>query len=119
MVVDIIIDMLEKRYLNSNTECNTNDGLSENDYSKSCEQKKNDGQFESLEDLILFLRSYRMGLIQTSQQLRFSWLAIFDWILKQNHTQTSVECDPVNNCSEGDRCCNSPKSWSPYVVDII
>lgn len=37
---------------------------------------------KSVDDLVVLLRDHRMGLIQTPQQLRFSWKAIVDWIEK-------------------------------------
>lgn len=43
----------------------------ENDLSK---------KITTLDELVIFIRKYRMGLIQTPQQLRFCWKAIVDWI---------------------------------------
>ncbi|KAI1701937.1 protein-tyrosine phosphatase domain-containing protein [Ditylenchus destructor] len=42
---------------------------------------------DKLSDLVVFIRRYRMGLIQTPQQLRFCWRSIVDWI-KNNRTST-------------------------------
>lgn len=44
-------------------------------------EKQNDSNdITTLEQLVIFIRKYRMGLIQTPQQLRFCWKAIVDWI---------------------------------------
>lgn len=37
----------------------------------------------TIDELILYIRRSRMGLIQTPAQLRFCWKAIYDWIKKR------------------------------------
>jgi GTP cyclohydrolase I len=51
---------------------------------------------KTMEDLMVFLRRYRMGLIQTPQQLRYSWQAIIDGLQRNQKDETkesSKTCD--------------------------
>uniref|UniRef100_A0A914C5C6 protein-tyrosine-phosphatase n=1 Tax=Acrobeloides nanus TaxID=290746 RepID=A0A914C5C6_9BILA len=47
----------------------------------------------TIEDLVVSLRRYRMGLIQTPEQLQFSWRAIVDY-LNSNKPNNSITTGP-------------------------
>ena len=46
--------------------------------------KKNGNNSVSVRDLLMEMRKYRMGLIQTADQLRFSYLAIIEGINRKD-----------------------------------
>jgi protein tyrosine phosphatase len=48
---------------------------------------------KSIEELVVYIRRHRMGLIQTPQQLQFCWRAIVDW-LKQHPDVNEKSDDP-------------------------
>jgi len=39
-----------------------------------------EAELKSLNDLLVYIRKSRMGLIQTAQQLRFCWKTVVDWV---------------------------------------
>lgn len=48
---------------------------------------------KSIDDLVIFIRQHRMGLIQTPEQLRFCWQAIVDWIKAHSKDGEAVESE--------------------------
>ncbi|CAD5206702.1 unnamed protein product [Bursaphelenchus okinawaensis] len=63
---------------------------------------KVDEALPSIDDLVLYLRKYRMSLVQTPAQLRFSWKAIVEYIKSKAamiDNEESVE-DEENNAVE-------------------
>uniref|UniRef100_A0A183CDP4 ATP-dependent Clp protease ATP-binding subunit clpX-like, mitochondrial n=1 Tax=Globodera pallida TaxID=36090 RepID=A0A183CDP4_GLOPA len=82
VIVDSILSMFETKWKQQHEQ--QGDGEkngSENDVSENVDRMA-DEQLDSLEALVVFIRRRRMGLIQTSQQLRFCWKTIVDWLVK-------------------------------------
>lgn len=81
VIVDTVLSILEKQKMCDTSAPSTTDLLP-----------------LSFEDLVVSLRRYRMGLIQTPQQLRFSLMAIVDWIQDSNNSGSRIaSCPRMNN----------------------
>ncbi|KAH7712236.1 protein-tyrosine phosphatase [Aphelenchoides avenae] len=77
VVVDTVLSKLEKEDRNGTAELNGAEKVEATGEIPSSEREP-----RSVDDLVVLMRDHRMGLIQTPQQLRFSWKAIVDWIEK-------------------------------------
>ena len=67
---------------------------------------------KSIEELVIFIRRHRMGLIQTPEQLRFCWQAIVDWLKAhpdgENDGETSSSTTTASSSTTNDPGLLSP-----------
>uniref|UniRef100_A0A914YU92 protein-tyrosine-phosphatase n=1 Tax=Panagrolaimus superbus TaxID=310955 RepID=A0A914YU92_9BILA len=69
---------------------------------------------KSIDELVIFIRRHRMGLIQTPEQLRFCWKAIVDWL--KAHPEENGNGDDTLSASSSDVAVttnNDPSIISP------
>lgn len=99
----LLSDLNEEKILTNNNNTNTNENskklsieISSSAISDTTNSLmlSNDSNFNenlmTFVDFVVYIRRSRMGLIQTSQQLRFCWKAIVNWI--NNNIEIDQKC---------------------------